>query len=348
MLILDNVDKADQAELQLSSIAILGSEVIPCPRFTRFPSLLARQRRAISRITPLSATRSSRTVVKDLLTRRWTHLLLDLRSVSKTSRQGLISRLPTRPQRNDASKYAKFAYSSSFGFSIPTGSYGLEQVCPDSTLALSDDPKRLQWTVRRQCEDIRISEKGVIRSTWRPWSEYKAFNTSSHTGDVAVTTWLVPPKTTSTPYHTRVHRIDTSRTLATCEGGFAIASTSTVKSKPRSLPVIHQAGAAHGRLAEVSRVFVHSDGGMSGLISLYGPREGRTLDVDSNSNLMCPRTILPTLQGTIEPGTTWLASRVFGVPSGASQEYEWVKFWDTESERVMTSIEDMLDELDVL
>ena len=87
---------------------------------------------------------------------------------------------------------------------------------------------------------------------------------------------------------------------------------------------------------------------MSGLISLYGPREGRTLDVDSNSNLMCPRTILPTLQGTIEPGTTWLASRVFGVPSGASQEYEWVKFWDTESERVMTSIEDMLDELDVL
>ena len=84
---------------------------------------------------------------------------------------GVDDSLPNRPQRNDAAKYAKFAYSSSFGFSVPTGSYGLEQLCPDSTLALSDDSERIRWTVRRECEDVRIDSNGVIRSTWRPWSE---------------------------------------------------------------------------------------------------------------------------------------------------------------------------------
>lgn len=84
---------------------------------------------------------------------------------------GVDDSLPNRPQRNDAAKYGKFAYSSSFGFSVPTGSYGLEQLCPDSTLALSDDPDRTRWTVRRECEDVRIDRNGVIRSTWRPWGK---------------------------------------------------------------------------------------------------------------------------------------------------------------------------------
>lgn len=88
------------------------------------------------------------------------------------------------------------------------------------------------------------------------------------------------------------------------------------------------------------------------MIGLYGSREGKVLDVDSNSNLMCARTILPTLQGTVEVGTTWFASRVFGVPSPSEAEpptkAEWLRYWQTESERLLTSIEDMLDELEVV
>ena len=131
-----------------------------------------------------------------------------------------------------------------------------------------------------------------------------------------MTTWLGPPKTISTPYHTRIHRIDTDRVLSTCEGGFAISSLSTnVKSRPTLLSSLPHAGLGHGRLANGSQALVQSDGGVSGMINLYGYREGVVLDVDSNSNLMCARTILPTLQGTVEIGTTWMASRVFGVPS---------------------------------
>jgi hypothetical protein len=84
------------------------------------------------------------------------------------------------------------------------------------------------------------------------------------------------------------------------------------------------------------------------MINLYGSREGVVLDVDSNSNLMCARTVLPTLQGTIEAGTTWMASRVFGVPSDSVPRCEWLNDWNRESERIFSSLEDMLDELEVL
>ena len=164
-----------------------------------------------------------------------------------------------------------------------------------------------------------------------------------------VTTWLVPPETTSTPNHTRVHRIDTDRVLSTCEGGFAISASSTdVNLRPTPLPRLPHAGPAHGRLANVTQAFVRSDGGASGMINLYGSREGVVLDVDSNSNLMCARTVLPTLQGTIEAGTTWMASRIFGVPSESSVGSEWLDHWKKESKRVFSSLDDMLDELEVL
>ena len=91
-----------------------------------------------------------------------------------------------------------------------------------------------------------------------------------------------------------------------------------------------------------------SDGGISGVIGLYDDRLGKVLDVDSNSNLMAARTILPTLQGEVKPGTTWLAARVFGVPMESAQKCDWQPYWDKESTRVLTSIQDMFDELDVV
>jgi hypothetical protein len=62
------------------------------------------------------------------------------------------------------------AYSAQFGFSVPTGSYGLSEHAPDSVLALSEDDGE-QWVVRREANDVTISSKGVIRSVWRPWRE---------------------------------------------------------------------------------------------------------------------------------------------------------------------------------
>jgi len=46
---------------------------------------------------------------------------------------------------SDQAKYGKFAYSSSFGFSVPTGPLRIAQQAPDSTLALSDDSEQERW-----------------------------------------------------------------------------------------------------------------------------------------------------------------------------------------------------------
>lgn len=177
---------------------------------------------------------------------------------------------------------------------------------------------------------------------------YRQLNQLTRIADVAITTWLVPPNTTSTPYHTRVHKIVTSRRLSTCEGGFAISSLTTAKGRSSPLPVALRATSTPGRYTKDSQAFVSSDGGISGVIGLYGDRLGKVLDVDSNSNLMAARTILPTLQGEVKPGTTWLAARVFAVPIESAQKCDWQPHWDEVSTRVITSIQDMFDELDVV
>lgn len=52
----------------------------------------------------------------------------------------------TRPFKGREAKYGKFAYSSAFGFSVPTGTL-LHQIAPDSTLAASIDEGE-SWRAR--------------------------------------------------------------------------------------------------------------------------------------------------------------------------------------------------------
>jgi hypothetical protein len=144
--------------------------------------------------------------------------------------------------RGGAAKYAKFAYSTRFGFSLPAGGLGAAQGAYDSVLALSDDTvppgaEPVHFRVRETCEEFRVEawragapgaeatrsgEAGaeapgegkagaaggdlVLVSTWRPWA------------DVEVTTWLAA----AAPWHLRVHRVRTGRALHAYEGGFAV------------------------------------------------------------------------------------------------------------------------------
>ncbi|KAL8280148.1 hypothetical protein RQP46_007478 [Phenoliferia psychrophenolica] len=75
------------------------------------------------------------------------------------------------PLRHAAQKYGKLAYSSAFGFSVPTGSLGIEQQGADSTLALCDDAAGQHWRVRREGINVTISDSGIIKSDWVPWRE---------------------------------------------------------------------------------------------------------------------------------------------------------------------------------
>ena len=96
--------------------------------------------------------------------------------------------------RHAGEKYAKFAYSTAFAFSVPVGRRGLTQAAADSMLALSDDGETYrvrERTIEADCED------GMLHSRWQPLP------------GVEVETWLIPQP----PWHLRVHRLHTDRPL---------------------------------------------------------------------------------------------------------------------------------------
>lgn len=179
--------------------------------------------------------------------------------------------------RGGAAKYAKFAYSTVFGFSVPAGSHGLEQGAYDSTLALSEDGRH--W----RCCEVPSAE-GDLRLRWSPWD------------DVEIETWLIPRP----PGHLRVHRVVSPRRLFTAEAGFAV---------DRDTETERDSGAGYAWAA--------SDQGLSRIEDAADPawptgvrREGEVVQPHPGTNVLVPRTILPTLRGEHDPGEFWLTCQV--------------------------------------
>jgi len=108
---------------------------------------------------------------------------------------------------NAAAKYAKFAYSSRFGFCVSHSSYDLGKTGCDSSLLLSEGDG--YWRERRKSRD-RYSSADLVLSTWEPWP------------DVSIRTWLLPIG----PWHVRVHEIESGRDLECAEGGFSLPDLS--------------------------------------------------------------------------------------------------------------------------
>ncbi|WP_061294609.1 DUF2264 domain-containing protein [Herbidospora cretacea] len=181
--------------------------------------------------------------------------------------------------RGGAAKYAKFAYSTVFGFSVPAGSHGLEQGAYDSTLALSEDGRH--W----RCCEVPSAE-GDLHLRWSPWD------------DVEIETWLVPRP----PGHLRVHRIVSPRRLFTAEAGFAV---------DRDTETERDSGAGYAWAASnqgVSRIEDAADPAWPTGVR----REGEVVQPHPGTNVLVPRTILPTLRGEHAPGEFWLTCLVTG------------------------------------
>jgi hypothetical protein len=192
------------------------------------------------------------------------------------------------------SKYAKFAYSNVFGFSVPKGQTGLSQGAYDSMLALSEGD---DWfRVRQRCEEHRI-EGTAVYSLWKPWA------------NVSVRTWLIP----AGAWHVRIHLVETDRELTTAEGGFAIRWEDRVLEEAREA------------LTEAaSGVLVRYPWGASGIIDLQEARTASAIPCEANTNLLHPRTLLPSLTGRLQPGVHLLVSAVIGTPIARQGEEEWL------------------------
>ncbi|MBY9077421.1 DUF2264 domain-containing protein [Paenibacillus sp. HN-1] len=189
--------------------------------------------------------------------------------------------LYTNEHTHTSAKYEKFVYSTGFGFSVPRSEWGLTQGAFDSMLALSEAGDNL-YRVRRRNLESAICDN-VLHSVWKPWA------------DVEIRTWVVA----GLPWHIRIHRIDTGRPLDVAEGGFALGQESRIEEQSVS------AGIAAA-----------TECGASGIRGLLGYEKALLVWPNANTNLLRPRTVIPTLTASLEPGVHWLVSAVYGDPAG--------------------------------
>jgi hypothetical protein len=221
-------------------------------------------------------------------------------------------------------KYGKFAYSSAFGFSVPSGPL-LGQLAPDSTLCLSRDGGE-SWKVPWEPYDVRLETFSVgeeklpaLVSKWRPWRDV----------ELDVETTMVSPAKAWTGWHFRIHRLtwrpaalaaSNFRSLEFIDAGFSISAQqgnlSIFERECRGMESLIQAGesTASGWWADNEASLVMSEAGASGTatmtvqasmlqrVSLDGCRhmsQATILQPDANTNIISPRTLLPCVRHSL-------------------------------------------------
>lgn len=224
------------------------------------------------------------------------------------------------PLKATEAKYGKFAYSSHFGFSVPTGPL-MPQMAPDSTLALSKDGGdtwRVPWKVHRHNFGTAslVHDNGevgetipTLKSSWKPWKD----------ADVEVSTTLIPPCTRWPDWHIRIHEVsckngsETPAILAV-QGGFAIqgrkANAGEVLPSFTDVEMFGKRDTTftEGALQSSSGALVCSSAGASGIRPLNIDIESfsstyvvdfepEILKPDANTNLIWQRTLIPTMKG---------------------------------------------------
>ena len=239
------------------------------------------------------------------------------------------------PMKGTHAKYGGFAYSSSFGYSVPPGLFSLEQYALASQLGFSDDGGEY-WKTRRLSTYAAIEERDatpVLVSQWSPFF------------DVSVRTILVPPQPETPNWHLRVHRIDVARsgladrTILTADGAFAIHNENSVDGRYLGLydartgegtqplvignyDTLTPAGWSPGNKGSFA---VCRDAGAVGIraVETLPTRQANLVNADPNSNLIHSRTVIPTLHSSLKPGeTVWYVTAVYARPAGPTVAVE--------------------------
>jgi hypothetical protein len=205
----------------------------------------------------------------------------------------LSSGQETLTMRFGSEKYAKFAYSSRYAFSVESDQRNFALAAVDGALAFSDDG--VHFRVRESNAEALIADEKLY-ARWAPY------------GDVSVETWLVP----NDLWHIRLHRIRTPRPLQTAEGGFAVARAD---------------GAADKTHGDVGQAWVLSDTDFSGIVDLGSSvtRQGIANKAAPNTNLIAAKTTVPQLRGAIPAGETILIAAVIASPEREAARAAWTR-----------------------
>ena len=186
-------------------------------------------------------------------------------------------------------KYEKFAYSTRFGFSVVKEAGTLKKGAFDSMLALRG--QRGLWHARSGFERFELSEDEVS-FTWRPMD------------GVEIDTRLIPCEN----WHVRCHVIRTERPLEAAEGGFAVC-----RDYEGCRPCDRVVSEA---FADARKAAARCERGSCAIFAVQGYARGEVIEAEANTSLIWPRTLIPTLRATIDPGEARLVCAVCASEDG--------------------------------
>lgn len=182
-------------------------------------------------------------------------------------------------------KYEKFAYSTHFAFSVVKEASTLQKGAYDSMLAVKRVGRDL-WHARSGCDSFRLEEDRLY-FTWRPME------------GVTIRTVIAPWGM----WHVRKHVIHSDYPLEAAEGAFAVP-----KDRAGARPCDRLRSC---QLAGADFAAAHGQQGTSAIYALTGYEEGQVIQVECNTNLLYPRTVLPSLLAQLPPGESTLLCAVY-------------------------------------
>ncbi|MDR2976231.1 MAG: DUF2264 domain-containing protein [Streptococcaceae bacterium] len=185
-------------------------------------------------------------------------------------------------QNNSEAKYSKFVYSSKFGMSAQKASYNYYEAALDNVLSVSCD----EHYYRPKAEDLSYQATDEwIKYDWEPIPGTHILST------------IVPYGA----YHVRIHEINTQQPINVHEGGFSIPMEGCRK-------------AENDQSASCTTSL-----GTSIVTNVTGFDRAEVIRTEPNTNLLYPRTYLPTLGAKLSQGNHLLVSVVGGLTSAEEQ-----------------------------
>ncbi len=177
-------------------------------------------------------------------------------------------------------KYEKYVYSTTFGFSTPKGSVLLKQGAFDNTLAVSESENF--WQTAFKYEDYAEHEDYVY-SDWKPYD------------DVEIKNFVIPHM----PWHVRVHKIHTGRTLHLAEGSFSGPEAGLPEQQEIKTDVPNS-------------VFYKTEVGITGIVGYSEKLTAELSTPEPNTNIYFPKTRIPLQSGVVDPGDYVFVSLYLG------------------------------------
>lgn len=254
------------------------------------------------------------------------------------------------PLKATQAKYGKFAYSSHFGFSVPTGSL-IQQMAPDNTIAISKDGGDT-WRVPQKIngDSLKLGQvklRGLdgatelvpsLSSRWKPWVD----------ADIEVLSYLISPSERWPDWYIRYHRITNTGTnevsINAVQGGFAIQGRGDkvgevlpMHGDVDSLTRTTAQGFPEGVLEGDEGVLICSNAGASGIVALLISTDSAQSDCcelqvnaealkpDANTNLIWQRTLIPTikLRTKVASQTVEFASAMFALARTSDRQDQY-------------------------